>query len=147
MKKYLFILSVFISINFVSKAQADTIVTNLNVKASVLNTVATFLKGNDDVRALNALLKFSVEYRDGTIPNDNANVNIDTVYTDVLIIMYGFLRENVHMQTAFSDFASDITSKRNTNSRLDAGCDLIDTGFSARATAIAVAGKKYLVGK
>lgn len=127
--------------------QADTVVTSLNLRASVLNASATFLKDHPDPHAFNALLKFSVDFRDGTIPNDNSNVNIDTVYTDILISMYSFLRENIYTQTAFDDFASDINSKRNTNTRLDTGCDDIDSRFAAGVLRIAVAGKKFLVGK
>lgn len=142
--KYLLIL---LLLPAVCAGQSDTIVTNLNIQASVLNASATFLKDHPDPHAFNALLKFSVDFRDGSIPNDASNVNIDTVYTDILISMYSFLRESIYTQTAFDDFASDITSKRNTNTRLDTGCDDIDSRFAAGVLRIAVAGKKFLVGK
>ena len=128
-------------------APGDTIVTNLNVKAYVVNTIMAKLELGTEIKQLNTFLKYVPEYRDGSIPNDNSNVNIDTIYTDVLILIYEKLRYDVFTQAAFADFTSDITSKRNTNTILDVGCDAIDASFIAQVAILPAVGKKKLVGK
>jgi hypothetical protein len=142
--KNIFILLLF---PIYSYSQADTIVTNLNIKSSVIKTVMAKLELGTDVKHLNTFLKYVPDYRDGSIPADNANVNIDTVYTEVLVLMYERLRNDVFTQTAFSDFAADIISKRNTNALLDAGCDAVDAAFIAQVAILPAVGLKRLVGK
>lgn len=138
-------LIILILTSFQSYSQ-DSIVTNLNIRASVVNTIVTMLNLND-VNHLNAFIKFADTYRDGSEPIGASNVNIDTIYTSVLVFLYEKLRYDVLSQTAFTNFATDITSKRAVNADLDGGCDDIDIEFDAQVLNRASFGRKLLIGK
>lgn len=127
-------------------SQGDTIVTNLNVRASVVETFIKTIKNSNEIIYINAFVKYVEEYRDGSAPSGNQNVNIDTIHTEVLVTIYRELRFNPLTQTAFTNFATDILSKRATNALLDFGCDAIDESFTSDAGLIQTSGRNILLG-
>lgn len=145
MKQLIFILVILI---FCGPLFAqDTLVTNLNLKGLTVKNIAGILYGKQDYKFSRAFSKFSSDYMDGSQPNDNANVNIDSIHTVVLIECYRELRFNALTSAEFDAFATDILSKRATNNLLDAECDLVDANYTAEKAARTSSGHSLLIGR
>lgn len=124
---------------------ADTIVTNLNIKASTVYSVAARAKLLENPAHFVAYVKLFNTIR-STTPADNANVNIDTIPTLLISEFYKFLIETPYLRTQFEDFQTSVQSKRNTNNYLDGLLDAIDLFFTQSAAAIISSGKRLITG-
>lgn len=145
MRIFILILVGFIPI--FGKAQgADTIVINLNLRYSTIKTLANQVKISDVGKYFKVFTKWSATIKGGTEPADNANVQVDTIHTLLVVSLYEFLNANPSLKVALNDFKTSITSKRNTNSYLDSLCTATETRYSNMEADLKTYGRKLLLG-
>lgn len=133
MKKIIFLL---LLTPLLGKSQDTTLVTNLQLKGGTIKMAVPFLASSTDTAILNTYQKWRVDYTDGSVPNDNANVTISITKTTTVAFIYGVL---LQLPSGFlkagddfvADFNTSIISKRNTNSYLDRLCDELEEKYSA----------------
>lgn len=147
MKRILIIISLF-ALSKTGFAQADTIVTNLQLKGGTIKVISALVIKTGNADALKAFFKWRQQYADGNPPNDNANVTIDTAKTVSVAFAYRLL---LSMEGGYTevvnyiiDFKTSITAKRGTNAMLDALCGAIELEYTNGFNAIMESGRKYL---
>jgi hypothetical protein len=128
MKKLIILLLILIS--FSAKSQDSLWITSLQLKAGTIKLLASRALVSGDTSILKVFYKWRAEFISSPPANDNANVTIDSAKTVVVFWMYQNLLNLPAGLSDVSDFVADfrtsITSKRNTNSYLDALCDGIE---------------------
>lgn len=117
-------------ISGVANAQDSTIVLNVQLKAGTIRELAEMAKSQTDDSHFNVFLKWRTSFK-ATNHSDNANVTTDTIPTVLVAEMYRFLYGI--KGTELDDFATSITSKRNTNAYLDRLCDTIEAEDTSKA--------------
>lgn len=138
MKKIILLL---LLIPLLSKSQDTTLVTNLQLKGGTIKMAVPFLASSTDTAILNTYQKWRVDYTDGSVPNDNANVTISITKTTTVAFIYGVLLQLPagllsDGDNFITDFTTSILSKRNTNTYLDRLCDELEAKYIADRLAI-----------
>lgn len=131
MKKTFLILISLITFKYSNAQGADTLVTNLNLRSG---TIQYIIGLGITENILPAYIKWNSTFR-GTNPADNANVNIDTVYTTVIADAYrrlialpqGYTEANSYI----TDMKASLASKRATNLFLDQLMDAIEAEYTS----------------
>lgn len=149
--KYTLIL--FLLIPVFLKAQDNTIVTNLQLKGGTVKLIVATLQNNvaSDTSIQNMFQKWKVDYIDGSIPNDNANVTISFSKTANVVLIYSLLLRQpagmIDTNNFLNDFRTSIQSKRTTNPVLDAECTNLETKIAGEYTALLQIGLGSLLTK
>lgn len=139
--KYIIILLLLVP--FTSRSQDNNIITNLQLKGGTIKLIVAVLEDNgmhNDTSLLNLYHKWYVDYTDGTVPTDNANVTISTTKTVNIISIYRLLLRlpagYVNGTNFLTDFTTSLQSKRNTNSILDTGMTSLESTMSTEYTGL-----------
>jgi hypothetical protein len=144
MKKILFILLLY---DGNIKAQDSLWITNLQLKAGTIKILAGFAIKSEDTTMVRSYQKWRAQFIANN-PNDNANVTIDSSRTVNVVAMYSYLLRLPaglgDIEDFVSDFRTSITSKRNTNSFLDALCDQLEAQYISELTTIKAVGGQIL---
>lgn len=131
MKKIILILLLF---PFLSQSQDSTLITNLQLKGGTIRVIVPYLFSTKDTSVFNTYQKWRVDYSDGSVPSDNANVTISITKTTTVAFMYEYLLQLpggyiTQGENYITDFTTSILSKRNTNSYLDRLCDALELRY------------------
>lgn len=141
--KYILILLILFS----SKcyAQDNTIVLNLQLKAKTIKALAIPARSFTPGNFFNAYIKWYTHFK-ANLPNDNANVSIDTIPTTMIAALYNMALFDVKYQPIVADLVTSLTSKRNTNSLLDSLCTASEAKLTALQLQPITDGNKILTG-
>lgn len=135
--KYLIILILLIPLSANVYAQSgDSLVTNLQLKAGTIRTIAPVVKHLDTRYSLKTFVKWYNQIK-ASNPSDNANVTVDSISSVTIATIYEITLFDVKYEDVVSDISGALTSKRATNTLLDALC----TAAEARKTAYKLAPK------
>lgn len=135
--KYLIILILLIPLSENIYAQSgDSLVTNLQLKAGTIRTIAPVAKNIDARYSMKAFVKWYNQIKSSN-PSDNANVTVDSIPSVMIAAIYDIVLFDVKYEDVLSDISGALTSKRATNSLLDVLC----TASEARKTAYKLSAK------
>lgn len=135
--KYLIIIILLIPLSAnVSAQSGDSLVTNLQLKAGTIRTIAPVVKHLDTRYSLKTFVKWYNQIK-ASNPSDNANVTVDSISSVTIATIYEITLFDVKYEDVVSDISGALTSKRATNTLLDALC----TAAEARKTAYKLAPK------
>lgn len=137
MKKFFLLILMTTSVIFAIQAQSgDSLVTNLQLKAGTIRTIAPVVKHLDTRYSLKTFVKWYNQIK-ASNPSDNANVTVDSISSVTIATIYEITLFDVKYEDVVSDISGALTSKRATNTLLDALC----TAAEARKTAYKLAPK------
>lgn len=136
--KHLFLLVLLTtSTMFAIHAQSgDSLVTNLQLKAGTIRTIAPVAKTIDTRYSLKTFVKWYSQIK-ASNPSDNANVTVDSISSVMIATIYEITLFDVKYEDVVSDISGALISKRATNTLLDALC----TAAESRKTAYKAAPK------
>jgi hypothetical protein len=147
MKKVLFTIILLYGIKSYSQG-ADTIVTNLNLRAGTIKIIAASFPVQQSTMVI--YKKWGDAFKVNN-PNDNANVNIDTIRTTTLALVYqallGLPAGLTEVEDYINDFKTSITSKRSSNAYLDQLCDALEELFTSSMADLKSKGSVFLFQK
>lgn len=145
MKKIILIL--FLLISTLGKAQ-DTTIATLSIRASLVEVVAGFVRGNDDTAYVNLLYKWASYYRTNGVPPGSTQVSVDSVPVNVIAAIYrrasNFSQGSTEVLTPLQ---ADILTIRNGNAYLDRLLDQIDDREGIVVPIIRIVNRRLLTGR
>ena len=129
--KKLKIIIVFLVCHFMVKSQDTLWVTNFNMKAGTIRLVGGQALISGDTSLTRVFFKWKEAW---SSPVDNANVQIDSIRTDLVVWIYQRLLSlpagYIPAQNFITTFQASISSHRATNSYLDDLCTALETEYS-----------------
>lgn len=143
MKKILLITSLLIGLNTFS--QDSTWVENWQLQAGTWRTIAEDFKSNAQFTDFISFIKIFNSFKAAN-HSDNAPVNLDSIPTVMVAILYEKVLFDVAYGDILSNFQSSLTSKRNNNSFLNRLCNALEARLTSIRSGKKAAGNKLLTG-
>lgn len=148
MKHIIITLSLFIFTK-TSFSQDSTFISSLQLKGGTIKVIAAMVTDSKDTAIFNSFSKWSADYKDGSPPNDNANVTISFCKTTVVAFFYSLLLQlpggYITTSDYITDFKTSINSKRQQNSFLDRLCTELESGYITRFNNLKTTGNNLLL--
>lgn len=146
MKKILLLVVVFISLQANSQ---DTTIATLSIKARLVQTLAPFVRANNDTAAINLLHRWDKKWNvpKANWPSGTTQVSVDSISVKIIAACYA--KASSYPQGAASvldDLKADIATIRAANSYLDQLLDAIDAVFSNVVPNDRIVGRILLTG-
>lgn len=143
MKKILIALSILVSVNSFSQE-----IVTLSIKARLVQTLAPFVRGNDDTAFINLYDRWKKKYEVANPPNNTTQVSVDSVSIRVIAACYSKVCSWPQGASSVGDdFKADVAALRAGNATLDGLLDAIDQAFSAELAEQRLKGRRLLTGK
>lgn len=145
MKKILFI--ILVTCSMFASAQ-DTTIATLSIKARLVQTLAPFVKFNNDTAYVNLLNRWIEKFHVANPPSGVTLVVTDSIAVTVIADCYRKCYSFPQGALAVgSDFAADVAAIRAGNNYLDRLLDAIDTEFAEKIANARTFGRTILTGK
>jgi hypothetical protein len=129
MKKIFILILLSASSGFAMSQSGNSLVTNLQLKAGTIRTIAPVARGLNERYSINAFIKWYNQIK-AVNPSDNANVTVDSIPTLMVARIYEISLFDVKYDDVRSDISSALTSKRATNTLLDALCTAAEAALT-----------------
>ncbi len=120
-------------------------VSNLQLKAKTIKALAIPAKSFTVGTFFDAYLKWFTHFK-ANIPNDNANVTIDTIPTIMVAALYDIALFDVRYSTIVADLQTSLISKRSSDSELDTLCTASEAKLAQMIADNILEGNKILTG-
>lgn len=142
MKKFFLLVLLTTSTMFAIHAQSgDSLVTNLQLKAGTIRTIAPVAQKMNIDYSLKAFTKWYANLK-ASNPSNNANVTIDSIPTLMIATLYEIVLFDVKYANVLQDIETAVNSKRNSNELLDALCTEAESRLAAYKEEPLIAGTK-----
>jgi hypothetical protein len=120
-------------------------VLNLQLKAKTIKALAIPSRSFTQGTFFDAYIKWFTHFKTN-LPNDNANVNIDSIPMIMVAALYDITLFDIKYKTILDDFQTSLISKRNIDSVLDDLCSASEDKLTQMIADNILEGNKLLSG-
>jgi hypothetical protein len=120
-------------------------VLNLQLKAKTIKALAVPSRSFTQGTFFDAYIKWFTHFK-ANLPNDNANVSIDSIPTIMIAALYDIALFDVKYSTILDDLQTSLISKRGIDSELDGLCTASEAKLQQMIDDNILEGNKILTG-